>query len=149
MLIIFTCIFAGTTFSKYVTNKSNNDHATVAVFDVAINDKTTAILNDIEVSPNKDYTYAFTVTSTNTQVAVKHLIKVDSTGNLPLIFKVKQGSTTITLPNGEFVNAGNYNTGANTTEYTLTISWDANHVSEELADEIDLIKLTIAIEQID
>ncbi len=149
MLITFTCIFAGTTFAKYITAKSDQDQATVAVFDVAINDKTTAILDEITVSPNKDYTYTFVVTSTNTQVAVRHLIEVDSTNNLPLIFTISHDTTTITMPTNELVNTGEYSTGSNRVEYTLTISWDNNNISSDLANEIDLVKLVISVEQID
>lgn len=135
-------------YAKYHTSNTATDQARVAIFDIDVNVKD-GIGNVISESINYDFTPGSSVKlnvkfdGSNNEVMVKYTINVSTYGNLPLT--INAGSTNLlTDP-----VVGEIAPHSSASIQEIVIDWDEIHNSYLFSGEIDLITVTIIIEQVD
>lgn len=135
-------------YAKYHTSNTATDQARVAIFDIDLNVKD-GIGNVISESINYNFTPGSSVKlnvnfdGSNNEVMVKYTINVSTYGNLPLTIKAGSSDLLTDPVVGEIAP----HSSASTQE--IVIDWDEIHNSYLFSGEIDLITVTIIIEQVD
>lgn len=152
--VILTLLISSTTLSRYLTTVSGAGTATVAA--VAM-EKGEVSFDTANLKPGGTAAYTFAVTNRRegrvSDVAQSYSVTVTATGNLPLAYSLEPLDSTPALSKiaGELVWTGGSlpHTKATTHTYSLTVSWPADRKSAALADEIDLITVTVDAQQAD
>ena len=97
--LLATLLFAGVTFSSYVTTSSSLDQARVAKFDVTEKE---VVNMEMEITPFEPAYFPFEVTNDNSEVAVRYTITVKKlTDNVPLVFNLKGHTEALTQVEGK------------------------------------------------
>ena len=156
-VIVAITMFTGATLSRYMVTVTGGGIASVAAAQLS-----TEILSSTEdLLPGgvKELTFEVTNSSEeiNSDVNLDYGIIVSSTGNLPLSYSLQCGeissgtgisSEAVTL--NEEITGGFLPGGSRIVHtYTLTVEWPSESNSAVLADEIDMITVTIKAVQSD
>ncbi len=159
LLLVCTAVF-GVSYARYTA--SLNGKASAAVAAVAMDGKISS--QDITVSdlqPGDEKTIQFEIVNFSadktSEVAQNYTIIVKTAGNLPLsIALAPDGSETETAGGWKNTEKGLWATESagflpasvgTKHSYRLTVSWPADQVKPEYADEIDMVTLIIDAEQ--
>lgn len=160
-IVVVSALAKSSTQAKYISTVSGNSLASVA--SVAM-EQNRISFNTSDLKPGGSASYAFTVTNVSSgivsDVAQSYTITVNDLGNLPLIYTLQCTSTgengigiytaKTALTAGTASAAGVLpHTTETTHTYTLTASWPTDSTNPALADEIDLITLTVDSIQLD
>ena len=124
-----------TTYSKFVTSKIDDHKSAVAKFDVSevlVNGGAEQILT-VKLKPGEEITEYVSVTNSG-DVLVKYTIEViNTTNNLPLTFT---GSTNTIAPHTSDVTC------------EINISWPSSNNDPSYSGKVDVIKISIIVEQV-
>lgn len=148
-------------YARYVTSDTASDSARVAEFKVSdqINGSPAQTLTvSAELRPpvagdtsdpegdQSSKLYGISVKN-DSNIAVNYIIIVENlTNNLPLDFGVKKGTQSLSKNSEEeFVIAIGV---GETAEFTLTMSWQDEKLDPELMGQVDLVEITLLVEQI-
>lgn len=148
-------------YARYATSATASDSAQVASFRVSdlVDGKEAQTLTvsaglqppvaGSTSDPGEDPSsklYAISVEN-DSNIAVNYVVIVENlTGNLPLDFGVKKDTQALSEnDDGEFVIAIGVGETAN---FTLTMSWQDEKLDPELMGQVDLVEITLLVEQI-
>lgn len=160
------------TLSRYRSNVSTNDTATIAIFQ---NDTYNVTLPLDDMSPGVEYEYKFAITNfQNTsvcEVTMQYVIQLSNLGHLPLQIVFIEASTSIpttdTVANDIIIDDQNTTTWsiwsnntltgqtgrmaaavATTHTYTVRIIWPEEYDDIRYKDEIDVVTLSVTATQV-
>ncbi|MBQ8403179.1 MAG: hypothetical protein IJX55_01985 [Clostridia bacterium] len=137
-LVMFSTHFMSGLYARYTTMANGGDDARVAKFEVSTAGNLTQSF-ELEMNPQSE-TQSRTITITNnSETTIKYTVKVESTGNLPLIFSWGNDKTSGTIAVGD----------TNPQTLNLNISWESEENSYLYSSEIDCITVTVVCEQVD
>lgn len=152
--VILTTYMSGGLYARYSTAAGDSDSARVAKFDIEIDGTTiskTEHLTIKDFKPGDSIEHKIKVVI-DSEVSVKCTIKVITTGNLPLTFKIdanELNAVTKILTYEQNVDP----TGSTTVEIlkTLEINYVTDGISDNYMDshEVDIIDIIVTAEQID
>ncbi len=98
--------------------------------------------------PGASIDVPFIVSNGDSRIAQQYKVVFSSLENIPLTFSLQKGSESIIVTNGEteYQMLGN---SSQTDIYILTVTWDAEGNSPSYHEEVDVVTVTVASEQID
>ena len=135
-LVLISTHLTGGLYARYTTHGDGEDAARVAAFDVTIDDhiplSTTAAFTIQSITNTK---YTVTVTNKSETVVRAVLTAQNQTNNLPINITISPAEQIIGM-------------GENKT-ITMTVNWSSTPVSHTYAGLVDLILLTLTVEQVD
>ena len=163
-IIVYLCclsivgLFAvGGTYARYTQDVQGQ--ATGSVAAVALGG-TLDLTSKLEgMRPGDSKTIGFTVSNKNdatvSEVVLNYSVSVETTGNLPLAYTLapksggEAGTYVESNASGRKWTGGALSLGDSdvTHTYLLTVTWPADKADESLADEIDLVTLTVDAQQ--
>lgn len=123
-------------YARYISEGSGGDSARVAKF--SFHDNLDTQYQEIPASfdPNEPHTVEITIENTG-EVALRYVVTFENlTGNLPL--KLKE----------EDPNYGEVQSNSATT-FSWTIEWDQEDISVDQAGKMDVVRIVVAVEQVD
>jgi len=136
ILVVITTNCTGGLFARYASYGDSSDSARVARFEINQSLKSSNVDLVAEMSPGDEKVVVITVTN-NSEVAINYTIQATNiTNNLPLSFE----------PCSHDIQAGE------NADVEFTIYWDATNDynrSETFSGKLDLLRLTIYVQQID
>ena len=161
LAVIVTALISGVTLARYQTTVTGTGTATVAL---PVADAGTLTFSSGELKPGGSSTFTFAVTNFTgseanpqvSEVSQDYIVTVGSTENLPLAFTLSSAAVSPTTGGGNGVSGlgtsptttGSLpHTTAATHTYTLTATWPADKNEAALADEVDLITVTVTATQ--
>ena len=148
MAIVATLLL--NTYAKYIMTDNSDDTARTAKFIIEDNGSMYTQAFALEVDPTETASVddALSVVN-NSEVDVRCLITVDSTANLPLIFKwTDEDGNTSSAPANEAASF-DLDTNGDSAVYDLEVTWDESDKSFIYRRQVDSLKLTVRFEQID
>jgi len=151
-LVMLTTGIVSGRYARYVTGATGSDSARVAKFKVNqsilyqeenLSQSATVPMPDILPGGSRS---VFVEVAHDTETAVKNTFKVDSTGNLPLTFRVSEKNTRAAMGGEEEFT---YTPGTFTVQYDVTITWPDTANAQAYIGMVDLLTITVTTEQID
>ncbi|MBC8571214.1 hypothetical protein [Zongyangia hominis] len=154
-LVLIVALASTVTLSRYMTSVSGTGTASISTVDM----KATSLnFSSGELKPGGSKTFSFDVvnfTGTNvSDVTQDYTVTVTTSGNLPLHFDLSGAGAAgdgyaLLKDAGSSTWSGGLlpHTAATTHSYTLTVTWPQENNAAALADEIDLITVTVRAEQ--
>ena len=151
--VLLSSMMISDVWGKYYNHTIDNDEAKVAafVFEATNGASETFALNIGSLTkPGTSVTHTFAVTNkrgeTVSEVAQEYNLAVTGLGNLPLVYTLTSDDVTV----DGLTAAGDMAAGVEVVhEYTLTIEWPSGETNPAYADIIDLVTVSIDVEQID
>ncbi len=142
-LLVAAVLTLGASFSRYSTSGQSADAARVAAFVLMGSDSSTSTDLLLEnMAPGDTVEYHFTVSnfqdSAVCEVAQSYTVSFSDFDNLPLEYELKKDAASYMLP-------ANTKT---TNDHILSITWPENDNDAALADEIDLVTITVTSNQV-
>lgn len=141
-LTLFSVHLTSGLYARYTTSASGSDSARVARFDIKQTGELMQLI-ELDVWPgftSEDYTI---VLENNSEVAVAYTVSVERlTENLPLTLTI-DGESGLAASGTMQANA------VDSVNYRLQIAWGSGGNDERLSYEIDAIRVTVRVEQID
>lgn len=140
------CINSGL-YARFSTVKTVNSSARVASFTVSVGESYSVdkVLFD-NISPGKNQSYTIEVVL-NSEVAVRCLVRLSSTCNLPLAYSINGVNLEPNDATAKTVVEIEPNKGS--VELKLIASWPLSANDLSYLGEIDAVQITITVEQID
>lgn len=127
-------------FARYSTSVTDDDSARVAKFEVTTGDEVFVDTFLFEVAPNISVDYISPLITNNSEVAVKcTATAVNKTGNIPSL---------VSTP-GEAVTIAPDESGTCTMKIIWNVENDDLESASDYAGMVDLIEVTIRVEQVD
>lgn len=165
--VVVTALISTTTLSRYMTTITGHATATVASVDMNVAESAARMMSfDISgLKPGGQMTYTFNICNFSgnkaSEVTMDYLIRILSTGNLPLSFSLEAaGADTedskmagaLQMSSGESgwitASAGRLPHSVKTTHmYTLTVTWPSEANDAKYANEIDSITIHVDAQQ--
>ena len=141
--LLATLLFAGVTFSSYVTTSSSLDQARVAKFDVT---EQKMVDVEVEITPYKPAYFPFEVVN-DSEVAVKYTVTVEKlTNNVPLLFNLHGFGALQEVTETKYTLSQDSDPG-DSAEYKLEMLLDGNELS--YMGMVEHIRVTVDAVQID
>ena len=166
-IIVYLCCLSmvgllavGGTYARYIQEVQGQATGSVAAVALGGTLDLTSSLKGLTPGGEKKIEFAGSnkTGTTVSEVALNYGIAIDTTGNLPLTYALvaKSGGDAAsyvkaTGSSGRNWSGGTFPVGASgaTHAYELTVAWPKGSASESLADEIDLVTLTVDAQQIE
>lgn len=164
IMVMYTTHLCSNLYARYITRSSGSDEARAAmgVYEFSLLDSENSPMQAIELENIKPGgTYEYTIQLNNhkdgkvAEVSMEYYIEVETTGNLPLNYTLKNAESNQTISkitsgntyrwNGENMQASQSSTHG----YKLIVSWGEEHNDVAYASEIDMVILEIDVKQID
>lgn len=130
-------------YARYTTAASGEASARVAAFSIQGEGELSQSFS-LSLLPGEDTSKAIEITYSG-EVAVRYVLIVESTGNLPLTFSI-DGQTAAEQSNQI---TEELSPGTHTETHTLTIAWPSDKNGYGYSTEMDLITVRVECEQID
>lgn len=143
LLTMITTSMTSGLYARYTTAASGEDSARVAAFSIQSEGELSQSFS-LSLLPGGDTSKAIEITYSG-EVAVRYVLTVESTGNLPLTFSI-DGQTAAKQSNQITVKLS---PGTHTKEHTLRIAWPIDENGYGYSTEMDLITVRVECEQID
>jgi len=147
VVLMLTFHMTGGLYARYSTTASGGDSARVAKFDFEIGaDSITQFQNlSLDMAPGENQTVQIKVQNKG-EVALRCVVTaVNLTGNLPIQIAEATGD----LQNGDIVAVSRDIGIGGTVEFDWTVVWPEADADITYVGKIDVIKITVAVEQID
>lgn len=146
--VLITSFMLANIYAKYHTSNSASDDARVAAFDIVVNvkDGTDNVISetiDYDFTPGSSVKLNVGFNGTGNEVRVKYTIHFSSYNNLPLTITYNSTDLFANDVVGEIAPQGSAAIN------NIIIEWPASHNSYLYSGEIDLITVTITVEQVD
>lgn len=132
-LVISTRLMGGL-YARYSTTATGSDSARVAKFSFSDNYETQMQTVSLSISPGEDAALPIKITNTG-EVALRYTVTVKNlTKNLPIADQTS--------------DSGTLASGASTDTFNIIIKWDKNEKSPEYIGKMDLLQITVSVEQV-
>lgn len=148
-LVVISSIFVVNIYAKYIIKQQESNESSVASFlvDVDIKDTTNALtINEninYEFTPGSKVNLDIALNGENNEVKVKYIISIKTLNNLP----IKISHNSVNLEDNSIT--GEINPLENSFIDDIIIEWPQENNLYSYSGQIDLITVSIVIEQID
>ena len=133
--VLLSAYAIGGLYARYASGQSGDDDARVAKFSFSDNLDAQSIALPVTMAPGESQKVTIQVQNTG-EVALKYVVKVENlTGNLPI--KTQTIASDVLL------------SGSDLTEFSWEITWSATENSIEKMGKMDIIRITVTVEQFD
>ncbi len=144
--VLLSAYAIGGLYARYTTSQNNSDEARVAKFVFNDNNFTESqsTLVPVSIAPGESQPTSITVQN-NGEVAIKCVVKIENlTENLPLKPMDKiDGKTDYKILESEVIPCDETRT------FTWNISWPAEENSIDYIGKMDILRVTVTVEQVD
>ena len=138
MVLVFALIFSfrlmGGIYARYVSRDGGSDSARVAVFSFDDNLSEQALNIPVSLSPGESIPTTLTIRNTG-EVSLRYIVKIENlTKNLPIYDR--------TL-NSDVIGSNQEDS------FTWNLEWPKSENSVEFVGKADVLRITVAVEQVD
>lgn len=133
--VLLSSYAIGGLYARYASGQSGDDDARVAKFSFSDNLDGQSIALPVAMAPGESHTVQIQVQNTG-EVALRYVVKVENlTDNLPIQDQV--------------ITSGVLLSGSDLTEFSWEITWPATENSIDKMGKMDIIRITVTVEQFD
>ena len=145
LLVACNVLAVGVTLAGFVTSTGSSDLSGAASFNVSAGTTNSSTIIFADMYPGATQNWDFDITN-ESEVAVRIVVTVETTGNLPLTYSVGN----LSIPIGKATEIYSFAPGADeTVDFSLKASWSELNKDQQYLNEVDAVTVTISAEQVD
>ena len=135
--VLLSAYAIGGLYARYASGQSGDDDARVAKFSFSDNLDGQSIALPVTMAPGESKKVTIQVQNTG-EVALQYVVKVENlTKNLPIALE------------DQTITSGVLLSGSDLTEFSWEITWPATENSIDKMGKMDIIRITVTVEQFD